>query len=89
MEKLTGGTVMHNLSNMALAEFQILLPPIERQAVVVSQLDSVSAETQRLASIFTPKLAALNLKSASCTKPSAGNPDHLTYAGASDLMHEP
>lgn len=60
LEQLAGGAVMPNLSNTALADLTMELPPLEQQKVVVKEIDSLAAETQRLESIYQHKLAALD-----------------------------
>jgi type I restriction enzyme, S subunit len=59
LEKLTGGAVMPNLSNTALASLAVSLPPRPQQREIVTQLDALAAETQRLAQLYERKLAAL------------------------------
>ena len=51
---------MPNLSNTALGNFAVSLPPIDRQLAVLDEIDSVAAETQRLESLYQRKLAALD-----------------------------
>lgn len=59
LEKLAGGAVMPNLSNTALAEFPITLPPLEQQKIIVKKIDVLAEETQRLATLYERKHAAL------------------------------
>jgi type I restriction enzyme S subunit len=42
-----------------LRNFPINLPPFEQQKQIVTQLDALAAETQRLETLYTRKLAAL------------------------------
>ncbi len=51
---------MPNLSNTALSEFPIMLPPLEEQKVIVEKIDELADEIQRLKSIYQRKLAALD-----------------------------
>ena len=51
---------MPNLSNTDLGNLPILLPPLDRQQVLLEGIDSVWAETQRLESLYQRKLAALD-----------------------------
>jgi type I restriction enzyme S subunit len=60
LEKLAGGAVMPNLSNVDLGELRLSLPPIDRQKAVVEAIDVLHTETQRLESIYQQKLAALD-----------------------------
>lgn len=59
LEKIAGGAVMPNLSNTDLGNLTFDLPPLERQKAIVEEIDALSEETQRLASIYERKLAAL------------------------------
>ena len=59
LEALAGGAVMPNLSNTALGGLSLFLPPLDEQRAIVSQLDALSAETQRLAGLYEWKQAAL------------------------------
>ena len=60
LEKLAGGAVMPNLSNSALENLALDLPPLVRQNEIVEKIDALSAETRRLESIYQQKLAALD-----------------------------
>ncbi len=60
LEEIAGGAVMPNLSNTDLGNLPILLPPLDRQQVLLEGIDSVWAETQRLESLYQRKLAALD-----------------------------
>ena len=59
LEKLSGGAVMPNLSNIALGSLSMHLPPLRQQKVIVDELDALHEETQRLARLYERKLAAL------------------------------
>jgi type I restriction enzyme S subunit len=59
LEKIAGGAVMPNLSNTDLGKLRFHLPPIEKQKQIVTQLDALATETQRLETLYTRKLAAL------------------------------
>jgi type I restriction enzyme S subunit len=50
---------MPNLSNTALGGLSIFLPSLREQKEIVNEIDALSAETQRLASLYERKLAAL------------------------------
>jgi type I restriction enzyme S subunit len=61
-ERLTrdgGGTNISNINQAKLSELPIFLPPFDRQEDIANSLDKLSAETQRLESIYQQKLAAL------------------------------
>jgi type I restriction enzyme S subunit len=60
LEKIAGGAVMPNLSNIDLGNLQVILPPIERQKVFVKQIELLHSETQNLESIYQRKLSALD-----------------------------
>tara|TARA_R110002020_G_scaffold265136_2_gene479904 strand:- start:571 stop:1791 length:1221 start_codon:yes stop_codon:yes gene_type:complete len=59
LEKIAGGAVMPNLSNKDLSNFEILLPPIEKQIEILGLIDILSAETEKVALIYQKKLTAL------------------------------
>jgi len=50
---------MANLSNNSLSAFSIRLPKLERQRQILSEIDSLAAQTGKLESVYTGKLAAL------------------------------
>ena len=50
---------MPKVNREHLFEFRLRLPPVKRQHELAAQLDALSAETQRLESIYQQKLAAL------------------------------
>jgi type I restriction enzyme S subunit len=54
------GTNIKSLNQQTLSALQIPFPSREQQAVVVSQLDGLSGQTQRLESIYQQKLATLD-----------------------------
>jgi type I restriction enzyme S subunit len=61
-DSITGSGV-GNLNVGTVREFPIHLPPVSEQRSIVSQLDELHEETQRLATIYERKLAAMdNLK---------------------------
>jgi type I restriction enzyme S subunit len=71
---LTGGAVMPNLSNTALAEFRMELPPLARQKVIVGKIDELAEQTQDLASVYDRKLVELDaLKRSLLHEAFAGN----------------
>lgn len=59
LEKIAGGAVMPNLSNTDLGNLVFDLPPLDRQKVIVEEIDVLHEETQRLTRIYEQKLAAL------------------------------
>ncbi|MFM2167261.1 MAG: hypothetical protein RIS79_1632 [Verrucomicrobiota bacterium] len=59
LDALAGGAVMPNLSNTSLGGLSLFLPPVPEQKKILSELDALSAETQRLAALYERKLAAL------------------------------
>jgi type I restriction enzyme, S subunit len=54
----TGATIK-NVSLKSMREFKVLLPSLTEQNAIVSKLDNLSKETQRLESIYQQKLEAL------------------------------
>jgi type I restriction enzyme S subunit len=63
-EEITGraqgaNPTMKKISNGAVRSLPISLPPLSEQRRIVTQLDALSAETQRLAALYERKLAAL------------------------------
>ncbi len=60
LKEIAGGAVMPNLSNTDLGNLIILLPPIEKQQIILHQIDFLADETQRLESLYQRKLAALD-----------------------------
>jgi len=60
LEKIAGGAVMPNLGNKDLGGLHFNLPPRERQKLIVKEMDALADETQRLESLYTQKLAALD-----------------------------
>jgi type I restriction enzyme S subunit len=58
-DSITGSGV-GNLNVGTVREFPIYLPPVSEQRSIVSQLDELRDETQRLATIYERKLAALD-----------------------------
>lgn len=59
LEKIAGGAVMPNLSNTDLGGLKFDLPPLDIQKNIVRGIDELHEETQRLASLYQRKLAAL------------------------------
>ena len=59
VKRLTGGAASPHLNIRDIRTFPIPLPPITEQHQIVAKLNSISAETQRRASIYEQKLAAL------------------------------
>jgi type I restriction enzyme S subunit len=52
-------SLIPSMSIEHLRELEIPLPPLEEQQKLVKQINSLEEETQRLASLYTRKLAAL------------------------------
>jgi type I restriction enzyme S subunit len=59
VKRLTGGAASPHLNIRDIRSFPIPLPPIAEQHQIVSQLDTISAESRRLESVYLRKLAAL------------------------------
>lgn len=59
IEQFRGGAAQQNLSLAQVRNFEIAMPPLAEQQQIVTNLERLSDETQRLASIFEAKLAAL------------------------------
>jgi type I restriction enzyme S subunit len=57
--RISAGAAQPNLSTEQIKGFILPLPPIDEQAHVVEALESLSKETQRLATLYSRKLAAL------------------------------
>jgi type I restriction enzyme, S subunit len=60
LSKHAKGAIMSGLNMGLIEELPLLLPSLERQKKIVAALDSLKEETQRLASIYQQKLAALD-----------------------------
>ncbi len=54
------GTALQQLTIRQITSLQIPLPPIASQQTIISRLDAIRQETQRLESIYQRKLAALD-----------------------------
>jgi type I restriction enzyme S subunit len=59
LDRIAGGAVMPNLSNTDLGNLSFDLPPLDRQKAIVEEIDVFHEETQRLATLYTRKLVAL------------------------------
>jgi type I restriction enzyme S subunit len=59
VKRLTGGAASPHLNVADIKSFPIPLPPIVEQLQVISQLGSLTSETQHLESIYQRRLAAL------------------------------
>ena len=59
-EKIAGGAVMPNLSNKALANLRIHLPPPDQQVVILKKIEDLHIETQTLIPLYERKIIALN-----------------------------
>ena len=57
--RISAGAAQPNLSTEQIKGFVIPLPPVEEQTRIVLKLDSLSDQTQRLASVYEQKLEAL------------------------------
>jgi type I restriction enzyme S subunit len=60
VRKLTGGAAAPHLNIRDIRQFPIPVPPIADQSEIVRRLSAHAAETQRLASLYQQKLAALD-----------------------------
>lgn len=56
---MTSSVNQANISGSKLKEYPFLMPPLSEQRQIVSQLDSLSAETSRLESLYQQKLSNL------------------------------
>lgn len=59
LAKHAKGAIMAGLNMGLIQKLPVLLPPLKRQVEIVAALDSLHAETQRLTSLYSRKLAAL------------------------------
>lgn len=59
VKRLTGGAASPHLNICDIRTFPIPLPPITEQRQIVAKLNTIAAETQRLARLYERKLAAL------------------------------
>jgi type I restriction enzyme S subunit len=57
--RISAGAAQPNLSTEQIKSFALPLPDIDEQVRIVEGLESLSEETQRLASLYEQKLAAL------------------------------
>ena len=57
--QLASGSVVKNISGDLVKKAVLPIPPLAQQHVIVEKLLELSAETQRLESIYQQKLAAL------------------------------
>ena len=74
VRRLTGGAASPHLNICDIRTFPIPLPPIAEQRQIVGKLDTITAETQRLETIYRQKLAALEeLKKALLHQAFSGN----------------
>lgn len=65
LNDLGSGTTFKELSSSKLSKVTIPFPPLAEQQAIVTRLDALSAHTQKLATLYQKKLAALDeLKSA-------------------------
>jgi type I restriction enzyme S subunit len=60
LSKHAKGAIMAGLNMGLIEELPLLLPSLERQRKIVATLDSLKEETDRLATIYQQKLAALD-----------------------------
>jgi len=61
LNEYAGGAAIQNVASVkTLKEIRIPLPSMEAQKLIVNKLDDVSAETQRLESLYQEKLTALD-----------------------------
>ena len=54
------GTNIKSLNQATLSALVVPIPPYDQQTSIVNKLEALDAETQRLASIYQRKLAALD-----------------------------
>ena len=59
LEKTATGTTMKNLSNKALSNLIVSIPPIETQIDILNQLFDLDQQTQRLETIYQKKFSVL------------------------------
>ena len=60
LERIAGGAVMPNLSNTALGDLRLFLPPVEQQSAIVDDIDILADTICGLESIYQQKIAALD-----------------------------
>jgi type I restriction enzyme S subunit len=61
LNEYAGGAAIQNVASVkTLKDIRVPLPSVDVQKQVVTQLDDVSAETQRLESLYQQKLTALD-----------------------------
>ena len=60
IESIARGVAQKGLYLNQIREYELPLPPEDKQGQIGKQLDALFAETQRLASIYQQKLAALD-----------------------------
>src|SRR5690606_26716230 len=61
LEEYSGGAAIQNVASVkTLKEIRTPVPPVAVQERIVDNLNAIRAETQRLASIYERKLAALD-----------------------------
>ena len=58
--QLASGSVVKNISGNLVKKAVLPIPPLSHQHVIVQKLSEISAETQRLASLYQQKLTALD-----------------------------
>ena len=58
--QLASGSVVKNISGDLVKRVVLPIPPLDQQQVIVEKLLDMSAETQRLESLYQRKLAALD-----------------------------
>jgi type I restriction enzyme S subunit len=59
LEGLAGGTTVPIVNKSKFNSVRIVMPPLSEQQAIVTQLDALAAETQRLTRPYEQKLAAL------------------------------
>jgi type I restriction enzyme, S subunit len=58
--RISAGAAQPNLSTEQIKNFVLPVPPVDEQASIVEALETLSEETQRLASLYERKLASLD-----------------------------
>ena len=85
LESTATGTTMKNLSNKALSNLYVIIPPLNAQIGILNQLSDLDEQTKRLETIYQKKLTTLaELKQSILQKAFAGE---LTSNPAQQLVN--